>query len=70
MKKLTFSVTVEFAEKITSDNDVLQVAKNIAAAIVDETNGMGIAPQDSDNYTKLVSVTPQFINETVTESCI
>ena len=38
-KKLTFTVTVEFEDKIVKDNEVVEVANNIARAIELETNG-------------------------------
>jgi hypothetical protein len=56
MKKLTFTVVIEFEDKIVNDNEISQVADNIADAIVEKANGYGIAPDDSETYTKHVEV--------------
>ena len=67
-KKLSFTVTLEFADKINDDNDIIEVAKNIARAIVNEANnGMGITTDFSDTYTKSVSVKPQYLDDVITE---
>jgi hypothetical protein len=65
-KKLNFSVTVEFSDKITDDETIINIAKNIGRSIVEEANnGMGITPDYSDTYTIAVSIKPQFIDETI-----
>lgn len=69
-KKLTFTVEVHFNDKINDDNHVLDVAKNIANAIENEANGMGIAPEDSETFTLGVSVKPQFIDKVVTRDFV
>jgi hypothetical protein len=66
-KDLTFRVELQFESNIEQDEDVMQVAENIARAIVAETNGQGIAPQNGDTYLEIVRVTPQYINKTVIE---
>lgn len=61
-KKLQFTVTLEFADSIVDDNDVMEIAKNIARAIRHEAdNGRGIVTDYSDTYTKKVTVKPQFV---------
>ena len=66
-RKLTFSVTLTFESAINDDNDILEIAKNIARAIKSEAdNGQGIVTAFSDTYTEKVEVTPQFIDETIT----
>lgn len=55
-KKQTFVVTVEFADKICDDNEIKEIAENIAYAITDATRNMGIVPEDSETYTKGVVV--------------
>ena len=70
-KTLTFSVSITFEDKITSDLEVMEVAENIARGIISEANeGMGIAPEDSETFTRNVEVTPQFINKTITKEFI
>ncbi len=71
MKKQTFIVTLTFEDKISDDNDILEIAKNIARAIKNEANnGMGITTDFSDTYTKTIQVKPQFLEETITENVI
>ena len=67
---LTFTVEVKFADKITDDLLIMEVAQNIVNAVENETNAMGIAPEDSETYTTEVSVKPQFLDETVTRKFI
>lgn len=69
-KNLTFRVELQFESNIEQDEDVMQVAENIARAIVAETNGQGIAPQNGDTYLEIVRVTPQYINKTIIEHVI
>ena len=64
-KSLGFFVTVTFESKITLDEDILEVANNIARAIVSETNGIGISPQSGDTFLEYVEVKPQYLDETV-----
>lgn len=56
-KTLSFLVTIEFDEAITSNKCITDVATNVAEAIVDATNGQGIAPSD-ETFTTHVEVTP------------
>lgn len=57
MKKIIFTVELEFNEKITSDEDIKTVAENVADAITDACgHEIGIAPQNSDNFLVGVSV--------------
>jgi len=65
-KKLTFSVTLTFESAINDDNDILEIAKNIATAIKNEANGYGITTDVCDTYTLKVEVKPQFIDEIIT----
>lgn len=64
-KHLTYVVTVSFEDKIVSDNDIKEVGENIARAIKNEANGMGIAPENSDTFTKKIVVSERgvIINE-------
>ena len=57
MKKQTFTVTVTFADKVTADNEIEEVAKNIAKAIVDRSeHGMGIADPFRTPWAALLGV--------------
>lgn len=56
-KYVTLSVVIEFEDKIYSDNDHNEIAKNVAQAIANEANnGVGIAPENSETFTKTVYV--------------
>jgi len=66
-KSVSFRVELEFESNIELDEDIMQIAQNIARAIVAETNGEGIAPQDGDTYLEIVRVTPQYLNKTIIE---
>jgi hypothetical protein len=70
-KKLTFSVTLTFESAINDDNDILEIASNIARAIKNEANtGMGITTDFSDTYTEKIEVKPQYLDEVVTLSVL
>ena len=66
-KSVSFRVELDFADEIKSDEELQQIAQNIARAIVAETNGQGIAPQEGETYLEIVRVTPWYTNETVIE---
>jgi hypothetical protein len=66
MKKLNFTVSLTFADKITDDTDIMEIASNIARAIKNEVeNGQGITTDFSDTYTEKIEIKPQFIDETI-----
>jgi hypothetical protein len=69
-KSISFRVELTFESNVERDEDIMNVAQNIARAIVAETNGQGIAPQDGDTYLEVVRVTPWYINETVIEHVV
>ena len=57
-KKITFTVEVEFEDNVTKDNDINDVADSILIALVSEVNnGGGLAPVDSETFTKAITVT-------------
>lgn len=66
MKKVQFTVTLEFADKISDDNEIIEVANNIARAIVNEANhGGGIAPDACDSFTVSGFIKPQFLDDII-----
>lgn len=66
MKKIAFLVTLEFTDKICDDNELQEVAENVARAIKNETNsGIGIAPENSEAITKSVEVSSDFLDVNV-----
>lgn len=62
-KTQTFSVTLTFSDKITSDEDIKIITDNIAKGLQDVANHLGLAPDESDFYTTKIEVTPQFLPE-------
>lgn len=50
-KNLTFTIDLEFSDKITSDKDIEEIAQNIERAIRNDMDGVGISPQNGDAYT-------------------
>lgn len=57
-KTISFKVNVTFSSEIKNEEDIKEIARNIARAIYNEANGSGIASDDSEAYTKQVEVTP------------
>ena len=54
--KLIYTVVVEFHDKVVDDNEVNEVAEKILEGLVDQANGAGLAPEDSETYTKSIAV--------------
>jgi hypothetical protein len=69
-KTLTFSVEITFADKITDDNQIIEIAQNIADAVKQQAQHGNIVSEDSDTYSEIVRVTPQYINLTIIEHII
>lgn len=61
-KYVQFTVELEFSDKIVSDNEILEIAQNVANALENEANTKGLAPEQGDAFTVAVRVTPQYIN--------
>jgi hypothetical protein len=70
-RTLTYTVSVTFADNIYDDAEIVDVAKNIARAIIAEsTDGEGIAPAETDNYLESVKVKPEHLDSQVFEKVI
>lgn len=65
MKKLQFTVELNFSDKITDDVTILEIAKGIADAVVHKVDTVGIVPDYRDVYPESVKVSPQFIEESI-----
>lgn len=63
MKTQTFTVTLTFSEKVSSDDDIKKIAENIANSLEHTADIAGISPDDADYYTTKIEVTPQFLPE-------
>jgi len=63
MKKLVFTVEVDFADKVVLDNDINDVADSVLRALTSEVNnGCGLAPVDSETITTKIKVSNQVSN--------
>ena len=67
MKSQTFTVTLNFSSKVTSDNDIKEIALKMAHALRHECDsGNGLAPDDSDSFTKEIIISHDFVPEACT----
>jgi len=66
-KDLTFRVELTFSEKVTSDDDIMEIAQNIADALKSHANTAGLAPEGGDSFTEIIRVTPNYLNKTIIE---
>jgi len=65
-RKIQFTVSITFSEKVTDDQDILDIAKNIARAIKNEAvEGNGITTDFTDAFTEEIEVKPQFLDEVI-----
>jgi len=65
MKKLTFTVTIEFEDKINADLEIREVAQNLADAIKFAVDHQGIAPEESETFTRSIEVKSSITNDDV-----
>ena len=56
MKKLSFVVTVEFADSLYDDNEINEVATNILNGLIEQVDHKGLAPEESETFTKNIQV--------------
>lgn len=65
MKKHSFIVELEFADKIVSDSDIEEIGINILDSLVSNVeSGNGLAPDGSDTYTVSIKVSNNVVNST------
>ena len=65
-RKIQFTVSITFSEKVTDDQDILDIAKNIAIAIKNEAvEGNGITTDFTDAFTEEIEVKPQFLDKVI-----
>lgn len=62
MKNLEFNIELEFDNEIYSDNEIEEVMNNILQSLVHTTNTSFLAPENSDNFTKKITVSNNLIN--------
>jgi uncharacterized protein YggL (DUF469 family) len=57
MKKALFKLELKFSNKVSSDEELKEIAKKVVDALVHECNaGNGLAPEGSDGYTEKITV--------------
>jgi hypothetical protein len=69
MSKTTqrFIVEIVTEDPIYDDNEVNEMAQNIANAIVNEANTKGIVPENSETFTKIVYVKGWYSDKQIIE---
>lgn len=68
-KDLVFRVELSFDNKIVSDDEINEIAQNVALAIKEraESDNERVRPNYSDVNLEIIRVTPQYLNETIIE---
>lgn len=64
MKTIAFTVHLTFSGKISSDEEIKEIANNIAEALKREASEYGISPESSDEYVKEIEVSQSGISLT------
>lgn len=62
-----FIVEIDTEDKIVDDNEVNEMAQNIADAIISHANTAGIVPEDSETYTNIVYVKGWYSDKQIIE---
>ena len=62
-----FMVEIVTEDKITDDNEINEMAQNIADAIVSHANTSGITPEASETFTKIVYVKGWYSDKQIIE---
>lgn len=56
MGKLIYTVVLEFEDKVVDDNEIQEVGDKILNGLVQQVNNEGLAPENSDTFTKSIEV--------------
>ena len=70
MKKVVLTITLTFADKVSSDEDLQEVAENIADAIKHASNTYKIAPENSDTFLTAVEVSSDVLEVSATRQIV
>lgn len=62
MKTLTLTLNLTFSEKVSTDEDINEIAENVRKAIAHAVDTAGISPEGSDGYLEEFSITCPFNN--------
>ena len=55
-KRVRLLVEIDFSDSIYDDDEIKEVAENVATAIKNEAAGQGIAPEDSEAFTENITI--------------
>lgn len=66
-KTVKFQVEIVVSDSITDDNELNEMAQNIATAIVSHANTTGITPENSEAFTEIVYVKEWYSNKPAIE---
>jgi len=66
-KTQRFMVEIVTEDKIEGDNEINEMAQNIADAIVSHANTTGIVPEASETYTNIVYVKGWYSDKQIIE---
>lgn len=66
MKELNLNLKITFAEKITSDEEILEVMQNVLEALQKKVETGSVAPWEGDNYTEFVAIREEHSNQSIT----
>ena len=53
---ITYTVSITFEDKIYSDENIREIGNNIIAGLVNQANTIGLSPENSDTFTKAITV--------------
>jgi hypothetical protein len=65
MRSIVLNVTIKFSEDISDDKQIIEVTGNVLAALVNEVEEYGIAPENSDAITLSIEVSEPFTETTL-----
>jgi len=60
MKKIQFTLDIEFSEDIKTEKEIIEIINNLDTALWSQANSAGLAPETSEAYTKDILVTTDF----------
>jgi hypothetical protein len=69
-KTQRFIVEIVTADSVTGDNEINEMAQNIANAIVSHANSSGIVPENSETYTEIVYVKGWYSDKQIIEHTV
>lgn len=62
MRQISFTVHLTFQDSIETTQEEREVANNILSAVVNQANGQGIAPEESETFLTEIEVSNQGVS--------